>query len=146
MEFVDCAAAENFCVSHADKLGPPESQRVKAGDACSALLAGIRIVEAVIVEKIVCGKLAPSPVLASIRPEPCRRAPICGYAEVENWSAPIFGDGMYCKRARAGADHALWGIIAFGKTHVALVGIPPCSKALPRKLCNPSFCVSRLAR
>ena len=60
--FVHAAGTESSCVSQADKFGLTECERVKTGDAGSALLAGIRIVEAVIVEKIVSGKLAPSGV------------------------------------------------------------------------------------
>ena len=55
----DGAAAEDLCISHADKLSSPESQRIKAGDAGSALLSGIGIIEAVIVKEIVCRKAVP---------------------------------------------------------------------------------------
>ncbi len=78
VEFIDRAGPENLRVSQADELRTSECQRVKARYARSTLLSGIGIVEPVIVKKIVCGKLAPSAALASIRPEDLSSRTVCG--------------------------------------------------------------------
>ena len=59
MEFVDGAGPEYLRVSQADELGSAESERVKSRDARSALLAGIGVVEVVVVEEIVARKSGP---------------------------------------------------------------------------------------
>src|ERR1700683_1091576 len=62
VKFVDRTVVEGLSVSPADELGPSEWECVETGDARSALLAWIRIVEAVIIEEVVPGKLAHSAI------------------------------------------------------------------------------------
>src|SRR5208282_4168480 len=58
MKLIDCAATEGLGIANAQKLRSAEGKRVEAGDAGSALLAGIGIVEAVVVKEIISGELA----------------------------------------------------------------------------------------
>ena len=46
VEFIDRGCAQNLCIANRDFLRLPDRQSVKAGNACAALPAGIRIVRA----------------------------------------------------------------------------------------------------
>src|SRR5580704_19258164 len=55
MNFVDRGRVQCLRIAEAEQLCPAQIQRVEAGDAGSALRDGIRIVQRIVVEKIVAG-------------------------------------------------------------------------------------------
>ena len=62
VKFVDDAGGEGFCVAKTDELSLAIGESIEARDGGSALLGGIGIVDAVVVEEIVGGELAPAAV------------------------------------------------------------------------------------
>ncbi len=62
VEFIHCARAQDPCVAQREKLRSADREGIESGNARAALAARIRIIQSVVVEEVVAGKLAPSRV------------------------------------------------------------------------------------
>ncbi len=116
MKFVHGRRTEDFRVAERDQLRSPDGQCVETGDAGAALLAGIRVVQPVIIEEIVAGELSP----ARVGVDPSRRFVISYGFRISRaskidprryWAWDVLQQGQRGRRPRAHRNHGV------GKTH-----------------------------